>query len=161
MSKCRGGILPHQEELANITNEGCKEGSLADGLIGVDAVVGLSAPNVIKPEFIKTMNEKPIVFALANPVPEIMPDIAKKAGAFVVATGRPDFENQVNNALVFPGIFRGALDYNIRKITDKMQINVAKKIAELIKSPTSEKIIPSIFDPNVVKAIALSLKNAD
>jgi len=161
LSKCRGGILPHQEELANITNEGCKEGSLADGLIGVDAVVGLSAPNVIKPEFIKTMNEKPIVFALANPVPEIMPDIAKKAGAFVVATGRPDFENQVNNALVFPGIFRGALDYNIRKITDKMQINVAKKIAELIKSPTSEKIIPSIFDPNVVKAIALSLKNAD
>ena len=161
LSKCRGGILPHQEELANITNEGCKEGSLADGLIGVDAVVGLSAPNVIKPEFIKTMNEKPIVFALANPAPEIMPDIAKKAGAFVVATGRPDFENQVNNALVFPGIFRGALDYNIRKITDKMQINVAKKIAELIKSPTSEKIIPSIFDPNVVKAIALSLKNAD
>ena len=161
LSKCRGGILPHQEELANITNEGCKEGSLADGLIGVDAVVGLSAPNVIKPEFIKTMNEKPIVFALANPVPEIMPDIAKKAGAFVVATGRSDFENQVNNALVFPGIFRGALDYNIRKITDKMQINVAKKIAELIKSPTSEKIIPSIFDPNVVKAIALSLKNAD
>ena len=161
LSKCRGGILPHQEELANITNEGRKEGSLADALIGVDAVVGLSAPNVIKPEFIKTMNEKPIVFALANPVPEIMPDIVKKAGAFVVATGRPDFENQVNNALVFPGIFRGALDYNIRKITDKMQINVAKKIAELIKSPTSEKIIPSIFDPNVVKAIALSLKNAD
>ena len=153
--------MPHQEELANITNEGCKEGSLADGLIGVDAVVGLSAPNVIKPEFIKTMNEKPIVFALANPVPEIMPDIAKKAGAFVVATGRSDFENQVNNALVFPGIFRGTLDYNIRKITDKMQINVAKKIAELIKSPTSEKIIPSIFDPNVVRAIALSLKNAD
>lgn len=161
LSKCRGGMLPHQEELANITNGTCKEGSLENALIGADAVVGLSAPNVIKPEFIKTMNEKPIVFALANPVPEIMPDIAKKAGAFIVATGRSDFENQVNNALVFPGMFRGALDYDIKTITDEMQINVAKEIAGIIKNPMPEKIIPSIFNPDVVKAIALSLKNAN
>ena len=98
--------MPHQEELANITNENCREGLLENALVGADAVVGLSAPNVIKPDFIKKMNTKPIVFVLANPVPEIMPDIAKKAGAFIVATGRSDFENQVNNALVFPGIFR-------------------------------------------------------
>jgi len=159
LSKCRTGLLPHQEELAKISNDNCKEGSLEDALIGADAVVGLSAPNIIKPEFIKKMNLKPIVFALANPEPEIMPDVAKKAGAFIVATGRSDFENQVNNALVFPGIFRGALDYNIKKITDKMQINVAKKLAGIIKNPNPNKIIPSIFDKKVVKAIAVSLRN--
>lgn len=158
LSKCRGGLLPHQKELAEITNEKCKEGSLEDALVGADAVVGLSAPNIIKPEFIKKMNNKPIVFALANPVSEIMPDLAKKAGAYVVATGRSDFENQVNNALVFPGIFRGALDNNIRIITDKMQINAAKKLAEIIKNPKPNKIIPSIFDKKVVKAVASSLK---
>ncbi|OGZ94186.1 MAG: malate dehydrogenase, partial [Candidatus Staskawiczbacteria bacterium RIFOXYD2_FULL_37_9] len=122
LSKCRGNMLAHQTELADITNENCREGTLQDAFVKADAVVGLSAPNIIKPEYIKTMNERPIIFALANPVPEIMPGIAKKAGAFIVATGRSDFENQVNNALVFPGIFRGALDYNIRKITDEMQI---------------------------------------
>ena len=160
LSKCRKKLLPHQKELALITNENCKEGSIADALVGVDAVVGLSAPNIIKPEFIKRMNSKPIVFALANPVPEIMPDLAKKAGAFIVATGRSDFGNQVNNALVFPGMFRGALDYNIKKITDKMQINAAEKLAGIIKNPKPNKIIPSIFDPKVVKAIASSLKNS-
>lgn len=159
LSKCRKNALLHQKELAEITNENCKEGSLEDALVGADAVVGLSAPNIIKPEFVKRMNQKPIVFALANPVPEIMPDIAKNAGAFIVATGRSDFENQVNNALVFPGMFRGALDYNTKKITDKMQINAAKKLADIIKNPTPNKIIPSIFDPNVVKAITSSLKN--
>jgi malate dehydrogenase (oxaloacetate-decarboxylating) len=160
LSNCRAGLLPHQEELANISNQNCKEGKLADALVGADAVIGLSAGNVIKPEYIKTMNAKPIVFALANPVPEIMPDLAKKAGAFIVATGRSDFENQVNNALVFPGMFRGALDHNVKKITDDIQINAAKKLAGIIKKPTANKIIPSIFDPKVVKAIASSLKNA-
>src|SRR3989338_7682809 len=104
------------------------------------------------------MNEKPIVFALANPAPEIMPNIAKKAGAFVVATGRSDFENQVNNALVFPGIFRGVLDNDIKKITDEMQVNAAKKLAGIIKNPRPDKIISSIFDPRVVKVVASSLK---
>ena len=158
LSKCRGKLLPHQKELALISNKKCKEGSLRDALAGVDAVVGLSAPNIIKPEFIKTMNAKPIVFALANPIPEIMPDIARKAGAFIVATGRSDFENQVNNALVFPGMFRGALDNNVRKMTDKIQINVAKNLAGIIKRPQRNKIIPSIFDSRVVQTIALSLK---
>jgi malate dehydrogenase (oxaloacetate-decarboxylating) len=157
ISKCRGGLLSHQLELAEITNENCKEGLLTDALVGADAVVGLSAPNIIKPEFIKTMNEKPIVFALANPVPEIMPDIAKKAGAFVVATGRSDFENQVNNALVFPGIFRGALDKGVKKITDEMQIKAAKKLAGIVKNPKTNKIIPSLFDKGVVKSVASSL----
>ena len=158
LSKCRAGSLPHQEELAQITNKKCKEGTLADAMIGADAVVGLSAPDIIKPEFIQKMNSKPIVFALANPVPEIMPDVAKKAGAFIVATGRSDFENQVNNSLVFPGIFRGALDNNIRKLTDEIQINAAKKLAGIIKKPTINKIIPSIFDKKVVKAVASSMK---
>lgn len=159
LSKCRAGLLPHQAELAEISNKDCVEGNLEKALIGADAVVGLSAGNVIKPEFIKNMNERPIVFALANPVPEIMPDEAKKAGAFIVATGRSDFENQVNNALVFPGIFRGALDNNIKKLTDKMQIKTAEKLAGIIKNPKANKIIPSIFDPKIVKAIAFSLKN--
>src|SRR3989339_502315 len=159
LSKCRGNMLAHQTELADITNENCREGTLQDAFVKADAVVGLSAPNIIKPEYIKTMNERPIIFALANPVPEIMPGIAKKAGAFIVATGRSDFENQVNNALVFPGIFRGALDYNIRKITDEMQINAAKKLAGIIKNSKANNIIPSIFNPKIVKAIALSLKH--
>ena len=157
LSKCRGKLLPHQKELAEITNKNCKEGRLEDAMIKADAVVGLSAPNIIKSEFIKKMNNRPIVFALANPVPEIMPDAAKKAGAFAVATGRSDFKNQVNNALVFPGIFRGALDHNIKIITDKMQINAARKLAGIIKNPKPNKIIPSIFDRDVVKAVASSL----
>ena len=160
LSKCRGGMLPHQEELANITNKNCKEGSLKDALVGADAVVGLSAPNIIKPEFIRKMNSRPIVFALANPDPEIMPDVAKKAGAFVVATGRSDFENQVNNALVFPGIFRGALDNNIKRITDEIQIAAAIKLAKIVKNPKPNKIIPSIFDSRVVKVVASSMKNS-
>ncbi len=159
LSKCRKNVLPHQRVLANITNENCKEGTLEDALLGADAVVGLSAPNIIKPEFIKTMNEKPIVFALANPYPEIMPDVAKKAGAFIVATGRSDFKNQVNNALVFPGMFRGALDHNIKKLTNKIEINAAKKLACIVKNPTPNKIIPSIFDSKVVGAVASSVRS--
>jgi malate dehydrogenase (oxaloacetate-decarboxylating)/malate dehydrogenase (decarboxylating) len=158
LSKCRGVLLPHQKELSEISNKNCKEGSLADALVGADAVVGLSAPNIIKPDYIKTMNNKPIVFALANPVPEIMPDIARNAGAYIVATGRSDFANQVNNALVFPGMFRGALDNKVKKITDKLQIKVAKNLAGIIKHPNVNKIIPSIFDAKVVKVISQSLK---
>ncbi len=153
-------LLPHKMELAELTNKKGRSGSLSDALAGADAVVGVSAPGLIKPEFINTMKAKPIVFALANPVPEIMPDVAKKAGAFIVATGRSDFANQVNNALVFPGMFRGVLDYGIKKITDKMQIEAAKELAGIIKHPTPDKIIPPIFDPRVVGAIARSLKKS-
>ena len=160
ISKNRTDLTPSKKELTEITNINNKEGSVAEALVGMDAVVGVSSPGIIKPEMIKTMNEKPIIFALANPVPEIMPDIAKKAGAFIVATGRSDFENQVNNALVFPGLFRGVLDNNIKKLTDSMQINVAKKLAGIIKNPKSNKIIPTIFDKNVVKEISKSLKNS-
>ena len=158
LSKNRSDLTPSKKELIKISNIYNKEGTLADALIEADAVIGVSSADIIKPEMIKKMNSKPIVFALANPVPEIMPDIAKKAGAFVVATGRSDFENQVNNALVFPGLFRGVLDNNIKKITDEMQINIAKKIAGIVKNPKPNKIISSIFDKKVVKAIASSFR---
>ncbi len=158
VSKKRKDLPPHKKELASLTNKNNREGSIADALVNMDAVVGVSSPGIIKPEMIKTMNEKPIIFALANPVPEIMPDIAKKAGAFIVATGRSDFPNQINNALVFPGLFRGVLNHNIKEVTNEMQINVAKKIASLVKNPKTDKIITSIFDPKLVKTIVLSLK---
>jgi malate dehydrogenase (oxaloacetate-decarboxylating) len=104
------------------------------------------------------MAKKPIVFALSNPIPEIMPIEAKKAGAFIIATGRSDFPNQINNALVFPGIFRGALDSRIKKITDDMKINAAKNLAALIKKPAPDKIIPSVFDKKVVDAVVNSIR---
>ena len=157
ISKNRADLTPSKKESLKITNIHNKEGVIADALIGADAVVGVSSPDIIKPEMIKTMNSKPIIFALANPVPEIMPDIAKKAGAFIVATGRSDFENQVNNALVFPN-YSGVLDNNIKKLTDEMQIKVAKKMVGIVKNPNPKKIISSIFDKNVVKAIASSFK---
>ena len=105
------------------------------------------------------MNQKSIVFSLSNPIPEIMPDLAKKAGAFIVATGRSDFENQINNSLVFPGLLRGALDHGVKKITYAMKIAAAKKLASLVVKPTVHKIIPSIFDKGVVKAVASAIKN--
>jgi len=114
---------------------------------------------LFKPEHIKSMAKKPIVFAMANPVPEILPDEAKKAGAYVVATGRSDFPNQINNVLGFPGIFRGALDNNVRKITPQMRLRAAKNLATLIKKPTPTKIIPSPFDKRVVRAVAKAIKD--
>jgi malate dehydrogenase (oxaloacetate-decarboxylating) len=105
------------------------------------------------------MNERPIIFALANPTPEIMPDIAKKAGAFIVATGRSDFPNQINNALTFPGIFRGALDNRVKQITDKMLVRAAENLAAYVKDPKPNKILPSIFDKGVVKVVAQAIKD--
>ena len=108
---------------------------------------------------VKLMNEKPIIFALANPTPEIMPAAAKKAGALIVATGRGDFPNQINNVLTFPGIFRGALDNHVRLITSPMLIQAAKNLAALVKNPTPKKILPNVFDKTVVKAVASAIKN--
>jgi malate dehydrogenase (oxaloacetate-decarboxylating) len=129
-------------------------GDLAKALVGSDVFLGVSKPGVLTAEMIKKMNPNPIIFAMANPVPEIMPDIAKKAGAAVVATGRSDFPNQVNNSLAFPGIFRGALDHKVRRITDEMKIKAAKAIAGLIKKPTATKILPDMFDKRVAPAVA-------
>ncbi|MFZ2886362.1 MAG: NADP-dependent malic enzyme [Minisyncoccia bacterium] len=130
------------------------EGDLTRAMVEADIFLGVSKPGVLTPAMVKTMNPKPIVFAMANPTPEIMPDIAKEAGVAVMATGRSDFPNQVNNSLAFPGIFRGALDNRVRKITDEMKINAAVAIAGLIKKPTAEKILPDMFDKRVAKAVA-------
>ena len=129
-------------------------GTLEDALRGADIFIGVSKPDLLTAEMVKTMNPGPIIFALSNPNPEIMPDIAHEAGAAVVATGRSDFPNQVNNALAFPGIFRGALDKGVRKITDEHNIAAAEAIASLIENPTASEVIPSVFDTRLVPAIA-------
>lgn len=129
-------------------------GSAEDALVGADAFLGVSQPNTITAAMIKKMGRDPIVFAMANPTPEIMPDEAKKGGAKVIATGRSDFPNQINNSLAFPGIFRGALDNRVKKITDRMKINAAVAIAGLIKKPTANEIVPDMFDKRVAKAVA-------
>jgi malate dehydrogenase (oxaloacetate-decarboxylating) len=139
-----------------ITAEG--EGDLAKALTNADVFIGLSKPGVITAAMIKNMARDPIIFAMANPTPEIMPDEAKKAGAKVVATGRSDFPNQVNNSLAFPGVFRGALDHGITKITDEIKLKAAKAIAALVKKPVSEKILPDMFDKRVAPAVAKAVR---
>jgi malate dehydrogenase (oxaloacetate-decarboxylating) len=153
----RPGLTADKLELAKMTKNKTK-GGLADCLKGADVFIGVSKGGLLKPQMIRSMNKKPIIFAIANPTPEIMPAEAKKAGAFIVATGRSDFQNQINNVLTFPGIFRGALDNHVKIITQKMLIQAATNLAALIKSPTSQKILPSLFDKNVVKAIAKAIK---
>lgn len=132
-------------------------GTLEDALHGADIFIGVSKPELLTSEMIKTMANNPVVFALANPTPEIMPDVAKAAGVAVIATGRSDFPNQVNNALAFPGIFRGALDNGVKKITDDHKIAAAEAIASLVESPISDEIIPSPFDERVVPAVARTI----
>jgi malate dehydrogenase (oxaloacetate-decarboxylating) len=138
--------------------DGSREGDLAHALIGCDVFLGVSQPGVLTAAMIQEMNEKPVVFAMANPTPEIMPDVAKKAGAAVIATGRSDFPNQINNSLAFPGVFRGALDNNVRKITDDMKIKAAKAIAGLVGKPHAQKIVPDMFDKKVARAVAKVIK---
>src|SRR5690606_25330281 len=145
-------------ELASRTNPEKKTGDLLTVMTGADAVVGVSGPGTLARAHIEVMAEQPIVFALANPIPEIMPTDAKRAGAAVVATGRSDFPNQVNNVVVFPGIFRGALDKGVTKITDDMKLAAAKKIASIVKRPTADEIIPSVMTPDLVKKVASAIK---
>ena len=144
----------YKRELAKVTNPRKLIGHLEDAVKDADVLVGVSGPGKIARAHVEAMGERPIVFALANPIPEIMPEDAKRAGAFVVATGRSDFPNQVNNALVFPGIFRGALDRNVREITDDMKLACAQKLASLVKKPSAEDIIPKVETQGLVKAIA-------
>lgn len=153
----RSDINSYKKETVERSTGICSAGSCAESLAGADVLIGVSQPGQFTTEDIKKMNKGAAVFALANPVPEIMPDRAKKGGAVVVATGRSDFPNQVNNALVFPGLFRGLLDYRVNKVTPEIKIAVARALAGLVENPTNENIIPSIFDKRVVPTIAKSI----
>lgn len=150
----RPGLEGYKKELAILTNPEKKQGDVLTVVAGADVLIGVSGPGTIAAVHISHMAEKAIVFALANPIPEIMPEDAKRAGAAVVATGRSDFPNQVNNSLAFPGIFRGALDHGVKEITDDMKLAAAKKLAALVKKPTADEIIPHVMTPGLVKAVA-------
>ena len=129
-------------------------GSIEDAITNADVFIGVSRAGLLTPELVQKMAEDPIIFALANPVPEIMPDVARQAGAAVVATGRSDFPNQINNSLAFPGIFRGALDHGVKKITDQHKLAAAEALAALVESPTADEVIPSPFDERVASTVA-------
>lgn len=154
----RANLEKEKLALAQKTNKQGLSGGLAEALTGADVFIGVSKGNTVTAEHVRSMARGAIVFALANPIPEIMPDVAKKAGAAVVATGRSDFANQVNNSLGFPGIFRGALDHKVKKITDAMLIRAAKNLAALVKKPTAENIMPNTFDKAVVPAVAKAIR---
>ena len=158
----REGLNAEKEEMAAITNKNCLKGSLADVLKGADVFIGVSAPGCVTPEMVKSMAPGPILFPMANPVPEIMPDLAKAAGAAVVGTGRSDFPNQINNVLAFPGIFRGALDVRARDINDDMKIAAAQAIAAFVTEEqlSAEYIIPSALDRSVAQAVAKAVAQA-
>lgn len=150
----RNDLTRHKTELAGFTNPEDMQGGLQKALTGADVLIGVSGPGLASAADIKLMAKKAIVFAMANPTPEIMPDEARRGGAVVIATGRSDFPNQVNNSLVFPGIFRGALDNKVRRITDGMKLKAAKALSRLVKKPTKEKILPDMFDKRVAPAVA-------
>lgn len=154
ISQSRTDLNCEKKKLLKFTNKKDKNGTLADAMKGADIFIGVSAPGLVTADMVKTMSKDPIIFAMANPTPEIMPDIAKKAGVAIMATGRSDFPNQVNNALAFPGIFRGALDNKVSQITDEHKIAAAEAIAKLVNNPTPECIIPSVLDKRLVLAIS-------
>jgi malate dehydrogenase (oxaloacetate-decarboxylating) len=154
----RTDLDPEKMEIARITNHAKRVGTLHDALASADAVVGVSGPGLITADDVRAMNKAAIVIAMANPVPEIMPDEARAGGAAIVATGRSDFPNQVNNALCFPGMFRGALDNNVTHITQDMKLAAARALAAVVKNPTTDYIIPSPFDPAVVAAVANAIR---
>ena len=131
-----------------------QSGSIEDAITDADVFIGVSRAGLLTPELVQKMAKDPIVFALANPVPEIMPDVAKQAGVAIIGTGRSDFPNQVNNSLAFPGIFRGALDHGVKKITDQHKLAAAEALANLVENPTIDKVVPTAFDAGVVEAIA-------
>ena len=156
--RSRKGLTPEKRELASLTNPKNEEGSLAGALAGADVFIGVSGPNLVTESMIRAMAAKSIVFALANPVPEIMPDAALRGGAAIVATGRSDFPNQLNNSQVFPGVFRGALDHHLSHITDAMKRRAAHAIAGLVPRPVATHIVPGIFDKRLVKAVAKAMR---
>ena len=131
-----------------------QSGSIEDAITDADVFIGVSRAGLLTPELVQKMAKDPIVFALANPIPEIMPDVAKEAGVAIIGTGRSDFPNQVNNSLAFPGIFRGALDHGVKKITDQHKLAAAEALANLVENPTVDKVVPTAFDKGVVEAVA-------
>ncbi len=160
ISKERKDLDPYKNKLLEITNKENLSGGLKDALKGADVFIGVSKANLLTSEDIKLMNKNSIVFAMANPVPEIMPEEARKGGAAVTATGRSDMPNQINNSLAFPGIFKGALEIRAKKITREMKIAAAEALAGLVKNPTVEKIIPGPFDEGVVEAVSSAIKKS-
>lgn len=156
------GMNPIKDEMAKVTNLAKKSGSLADMLVGADVFIGVSAPGAVTTEMVKTMNKDAIIFACANPTPEIFPDDAKAGGAKVISTGRSDFPNQINNVLAFPGIFRGAFDVRASDINDEMKIAASKALADLITDEelSPEYIIPKAFDKRVGPAVAKAVAEA-
>lgn len=160
LSKGTLGLNWMQEKMTETTNREGRTGSLADALRGADIFVGVSAPNIVTPEMVSSMNKDSILFAMANPVPEIMPDAAKAAGARVVGTGRSDFPNQINNVVAFPGIFKGALEGRAARITEEMKLAAAEAIAGLVPEDelSEDNIMPEPFDPRVAKLVAEAVK---
>lgn len=160
--KGRDNLNPVKEEMAEITNLNCEKGSLADVIKGADAFIGVSAPGTLTQDMVRSMAKDPIIFACANPTPEIFPDEAQAAGAKVVSTGRSDYPNQVNNVLCFPGIFRGALDVRASDINDEMKIAAAHAIAGLVSDDelSADHILPKAFDPRVKDAVASAVADA-
>ncbi|HVI60544.1 MAG TPA: NADP-dependent malic enzyme [Candidatus Saccharimonadales bacterium] len=154
IQKDRQDLNASKQRLLAITNPRNISGSLEDAIAGADIFIGVSRPGLLTAKMVQSMSKDPVIFAMANPVPEIMPDEAKAAGAAVIATGRSDFPNQVNNALVFPGVFRGALDHQVRKITEEHKIAAAEAIASLVEKPSADEIIPALDDERLVPAIA-------
>ena len=161
LSKNSSDLNWMQEKMMEVTNLDGQTGSLADALKGADIFVGVSAPNIVTPEMVQSMNQDAILFAMANPTPEIMPDVAKAAGARVVGTGRSDFPNQVNNVVAFPGIFKGALEAHAKDITEEMKLAAAEAIASLVPEDelNDENIMPEAFDPKVSDVVAQAVKD--
>jgi malate dehydrogenase (oxaloacetate-decarboxylating) len=153
LSSHRNDLDQNKKNLLKNTNKNDIQGSLSDAMEGSDIFLGLSQGNLINAGHISSMNADPIVFAMANPVPEIEPKIALEAGAKVVATGRSDYPNQINNVLVFPGMFKGAIATSTKEISDDIKLRAAENLASVVEHPTAEKIIPSVFDAGVVESI--------
>ena len=149
-----------QKEMAEVTNPEGKNGNLADAMVGADIFVGVSAPGIVTADMVRSMNKDAILFAMANPTPEIMPDIAKEAGARIVGTGRSDFPNQVNNVIAFPGIFKGALEGRASIITEEMKLAAAEAIAALVSDEdlNEDFIMPEAFDPRVAEVVSQAVK---
>jgi malate dehydrogenase (oxaloacetate-decarboxylating) len=156
----RTDLNPHKRELAEHTNREERTGGLTDALHGADVFIGLSQANLVTPAMVHSMNKDPIIFAMANPTPEIMPDVARAAGAVVVGTGRSDFPNQINNVLAFPGVFRGALDAAATVVNDEMKVTAAQALAGTVIEPTPERVLPNPLDKHVAPRVAAAVADA-
>jgi malate dehydrogenase (oxaloacetate-decarboxylating) len=155
----RTDITKEKQELLDRSIAVPKPGELSEAVQGADIFIGLSKPDVLNPDMVRSMGSKPVIFALANPNPEIMPDVAMQAGAYIVATGRSDFPNQINNSLVFPGAFKGMLAHNIPQFKTEMFSAIAIALADFVQDASPEKIVPTMWDTGVVALVAETIKN--